>query len=111
MHIVVVCSGQDFIALTQRQAVIQQSQTGCRVLGKRDISRVSANVVGDSAADLQWDVLVSLLENRAIDGKQGVRIYPRPVLLNRRAHSSRVRGKKEQGEMNIIGSKFKLPAH
>src|SRR5207253_10510780 len=72
---------------------------------------VAANVVGDGTADLQRDILVSLHENRALNGKQRICIYLRPVLLYRLTHRFRMGGQKKQCEMNVIGSQFKLLAH
>src|SRR5512132_7678 len=111
MNIVIVRSGQDLVACAQRQPMIENSQACRRVLRERDVPPVAANVVGDGTADLQRDVLVSLLENRALNGKQRICIYLRPVLLYRLTHRFWVRGQKKQCEMNVIGSQFKLSAH
>src|SRR6476620_11557931 len=111
MDIVIVRSGQDLVAFAQRQPMIEKGQTGRRVLRQRDVLPVAANVVGDGAANLQWDVLVGLHENRVLNGKQRICIYLRPVLLYRLTHSFRVGGQKKQCEMNIIRRQFKLPAN
>jgi hypothetical protein len=95
MHIVIVRSGQDLVAFAQRQPMIEKGQTRRRVLCQRDVLPVAANVVGDGAADLQWDVLVGLHENRALNGKQRICIYLRPVLLYRLTHRFRVGGQEK----------------
>src|SRR4029077_19554505 len=111
MDIMIVRSGQDLVAFAQRQPVIEKSQTRRSVLRQRDVLTVAANVVGDGAGDLQRDVLVSLRENRALNGQQRICIYLRPVLLYRLTHGSRVGSQKKQCEMNVIRRQFKLPAH
>src|SRR5437016_741383 len=60
-----------------------------------DVPPVAANVVGDRAAYLQRNVLVSLHENRALNGKQRIGINSCPILFYRSAHRSGVRGQKE----------------
>src|SRR4029453_12871232 len=108
MDIVIVCSGQDLVPFSQRQPMIEKSQTRRRVLRQRDVLSVAANVVGDGAADLQRDVLVSLLENRALNGKQRICIYLRPVLLYRLTHRSWVGGQKKKCELNVIGTPLQM---
>ena len=51
------------------------------------------------------------LEKRVLHSEQRICIYLRPVLLYRVAHSSGMRGQKEQGEMNVIRSEFELTTH
>jgi hypothetical protein len=75
------------------------------------VLRIATDVAGDGPTDLQRNVLVSLLENRAINSKQRICIYFLSVLFDRLAHWSGVRRQKEQGEMNVIRSQFKLPAY
>src|SRR6266581_6701445 len=94
MHIMIVRSGQNLVAFAQRQPMIKKSQTGRRVLRQRDVLPVAANVVGDRAAYLQRNVLVSLHENRALNGKQRIGINSCPILFYRSAHRSGVRGQK-----------------
>src|SRR4249919_3230925 len=111
MHIVIVRRGQDLVAVAQRQPMIEKSQTRRRVLRERDVLPVAANVAGDGTTDLQRDVLVSLHENGALNGKQRICIYLRPVLLYRLTHGSWVGSQKKQCEMNVIRCQFKLPAN
>src|SRR6476646_5234952 len=111
MHIVIVCSGQDLVPFAQRQPMIKKSQTRRRVLRQRNVLPVAANVIGDGAANLQRDVFVSLHENRALNGKQRIRIYLCPVLLYRLAHGSWVGSQEKQCEMNVIRRQFKLAAN
>src|SRR6476660_7322049 len=99
MHIVIVRRGQDLVAVAQRQPMIEKSQTRRRVLRQRDVLPVSADVIGDGAANLQRDVLVSLYEHRALNGKQRICIYVCRVLLYRRTHGSWVGSQKKQCEM------------
>src|SRR4029077_9119654 len=111
MDIVIVRSGQDLVALAQRQPMIEKGQTGRRVLCQCDVLPVTADVVGDGAADLQWDVLVGLHENRALNGKQRICIYLRPVLLYRLTHRFRVGRQKKKCEMKVNRTQYKLPTH
>src|SRR6476619_4367293 len=111
MHIVIVRSGQDLVAFAQRQPMIEKGQTGRRVLRQRDVLPVAANVVGDGAADLQWDVLVGLHENRALNGKQRICIYLLPVLLYRLTRTFRVAREQKECAVTVIRSQFKLPTH
>src|SRR5881392_1905060 len=111
MNIMIMDSGQDLVTFAQWQPMINKSQPGRRVLRQRDVLPIAADVVGDGAADLQRDILVSLHENRALNCKQRICIYPRPVLLYRLTHRPWVGSQKKLGEMNVIRSQFKLPAH
>ena len=52
MNVMVVRSRQDLIAFAQRQSVVEKSETGRSVLGKRDVMRVASDVAGDGPADL-----------------------------------------------------------
>jgi hypothetical protein len=107
----IVGSSQDLVAFAQRQSMIKKSQARGRVLRQRDVLAIAANVVANGATDLQRDVLVSLHENRALNSKQRVCIYLRPVLLYRLTHRPWVGRQKKQCEMNVIRSQFELPAH
>src|SRR5262245_34185927 len=111
MRIMIVRSSQDLVAFPQRQSMIKKSQARGGVLRQRDVLRVAADVFGHGTADLQRDVLVSLHEDRVLNGKQRICIYLRSVLLDRLAHRSRVRGYKKKCEMNVIRSQFELAAH
>src|SRR4029453_11871497 len=97
MDIVIVCSGQDLVPFSQRQPMIEKSQTRRRVLRQRNVLPVAANLVGGGTADRQRDVLVSLLQNRALSGKQRICIYLRPVLLYRLTDRSGVGGWEKKG--------------
>src|SRR4029077_2343290 len=111
MHIVIVGSGQDLVAFAQRQPMIKKSQARRRVLRQRDVLPVAADVIGEGAANLQRDVLISLREDRVLNGKQRICVYLGPVLLYRLTHRPWVGGQEKQCEMNVIRSQFKLPAH
>src|SRR5206468_12770483 len=106
MHVVVVRSCQDFVAFAQWQSVVEQSQTGRGILGKRDVLRDATNVAGDGTADLQGDVLVSRFENRVVNCNKRISIDLLPVLLDRLSHRPGMRRQKEQREMNVISSQF-----
>src|SRR6059058_3001166 len=111
MNIMIMDSGQDLVTFAQWQPMINKSQPGRRVLRQRNVLPIAADVVGDGAADLQRDILVSLHENRALNCKQRICIYPRPVLLYRLTYRPWVGSQKKECEMNVIRSQFKLPAH
>src|SRR6187431_1295390 len=98
MHIVIVGSGQDLVTVAQRQPMIEKSQARRRVLCQRDLLTVAANIVGNCTANLQQNVLVCLYENRALNSKQRICIYLRPVLLYRLAHRSWMGSQKKQCE-------------
>ena len=71
MNIMIMDSGQDLVTFAQWQPMINKSQPGRRVLRQRNVLPIAADVVGDGAADLQRDILVSLHENRALTVSNG----------------------------------------
>ena len=95
MHVVIVGSRQDLIAFAQRESVVEKRQAGCRVLSKRDVLCVAANITGDGTTNLQRNGLVSLFEKRAVHGNKRVRINSCPVLLYCLTHSPRMRRQEE----------------
>src|SRR5712691_9178619 len=57
MNIVIMGGRKHFVALTKRQSVIDQRETGGRVLGECDILRNAADVTGNGAARSQRQIL------------------------------------------------------
>ena len=111
MHVVIVRSRKNLIAFAQRQSVVEKGETGRGVLGQRDVLRVATDVAGDGPAHLHRNIFGTRFKDRAINCDERICIYFFSVLLDRLAHRPGVRRQKEQGEMHVIGSQFKLLAH
>jgi len=111
MDVVIVGGRKHFVALTKRQSVIDERETGGRVLGERDILRVAADVTGNGPARFQRHIFLRTLEERGLHRHEWICIELAAIFLDCFANRTRMRGQIEKAKMSVVGRKIELPAH